>query len=84
SLAAGTVLVTGAGSAAGAAVARRLVTEYGATRLLLVRTRTTADPGDPSGPGDLSTDLTGLGDLADLTGLGAETVVADCDPADRA
>ncbi|MEV6583821.1 beta-ketoacyl synthase N-terminal-like domain-containing protein, partial [Streptomyces sp. NPDC051582] len=70
SLAAGTVLVTGAGSAAGAAVARRLVTEYGATRLLLLRTETAADRG-------------GFADLADLADLGAETVVADCDPADR-
>ncbi|MFD5512001.1 beta-ketoacyl synthase N-terminal-like domain-containing protein [Streptomyces sp. NPDC127051] len=73
SLAAGTVLVTGAGSAAGAAVARRLVTEYGATRLLLTRTESAAGPA-------------GLDDLADLAGLadlGAETVVADCDPADR-
>ncbi|MFE2879803.1 beta-ketoacyl synthase N-terminal-like domain-containing protein [Streptomyces roseus] len=75
SLAAGTVLVTGAGSAAGAAVARRLVTGYGATRLLLVRTRATADPGDFGDLGDLG---------QDLADLGAETVVADCDPADRA
>ncbi|MFE2144494.1 acyltransferase domain-containing protein, partial [Streptomyces sp. NPDC059456] len=63
----GTVLVTGAGSAAAAAVARRLVTAYGATRLLLVRT-------DGAAGADV---------LADLADLDADTVVADCDPADR-
>ncbi|MFB6810437.1 acyltransferase domain-containing protein [Streptomyces sp. NPDC056387] len=70
SLASGTVLVTGAWSAAGAAVARRLVTEYGATRLLLTRTEGADAPGGAAAPDGLA-------------GLDADTVVADCDPADR-
>ncbi|MFE9427600.1 SDR family NAD(P)-dependent oxidoreductase [Kitasatospora sp. NPDC006697] len=43
-LAAGAVLVTGAGGALGSAVARRLATEYRVRRLLLVSRRGDADP----------------------------------------
>ncbi|MET9888207.1 SDR family NAD(P)-dependent oxidoreductase, partial [Streptomyces sp. NPDC006430] len=73
--AAGTALVVGATSAAGAAAARRLVTEYGVTRLLLTRTpgAAGAEPHDADLPAD----------LADLADLQVRTVVADCDPADR-
>ncbi|MFF1506448.1 SDR family NAD(P)-dependent oxidoreductase [Streptomyces sp. NPDC058326] len=66
----GTVLVTGATGALGGLVARHLVTEHGARRLLLVSRR---------GP-----DAPGAGKLAaELAELGAEVVVAACDTADR-
>ncbi|WTU23523.1 type I polyketide synthase (plasmid) [Streptomyces sp. NBC_00073] len=73
---AGTVLVTGAASAAGAVVARRLVTEYGATRLLLVRApaATGTDPHGADGPAALA---------AEFAGLPVTVDTADCDPADR-
>ncbi|MEU2064903.1 SDR family NAD(P)-dependent oxidoreductase [Streptomyces sp. NPDC013455] len=67
---AGTVLVTGATGALGGLVARHLVTEHGARRLLLVSRRGPAAPG----AGELA---------ADLTELGAEVTVAACDTADR-
>ncbi|MGQ5663949.1 type I polyketide synthase [Streptomyces sp. ECR2.10] len=67
----GTVLVTGGTGGLGALVARRLVTEHGVRRLLLVGRR---------GP-----DAPGAGELvAELSGLGAEVTVAACDVADRA
>ncbi|MER6099214.1 SDR family NAD(P)-dependent oxidoreductase [Streptomyces sp. NPDC001728] len=66
----GTVLVTGATGALGGLVARHLVTEHGARRLLLVSRR------GPEAPGS--------GELAsELTDLGAEVMVAACDTADR-
>ncbi|NGO15333.1 type I polyketide synthase [Streptomyces sp. HC44] len=66
----GTVLVTGATGALGRLVARHLVTEHGARRLLLVSRR---------GP-----DAPGAAELAaELTELGAEAVLAACDTADR-
>ncbi|WP_280528482.1 type I polyketide synthase [Streptomyces griseomycini] len=66
----GTVLVTGATGALGGLVARHLVAEHGARRLLLVSRR---------GP-----DAPGAGELAaELTGAGAEVVLAACDTADR-
>ncbi|MFF1506447.1 amino acid adenylation domain-containing protein [Streptomyces sp. NPDC058326] len=66
----GTVLVTGGTGVLGASVARHLVTEHGARRLLLVSRR---------GP-----DAPGAGKLAaELAELGAEVVVAACDTADR-
>ncbi|MFE5596592.1 amino acid adenylation domain-containing protein, partial [Streptomyces sp. NPDC056549] len=65
-----TVLVTGGTGVLGASVARHLVTEHGARRLLLVSRR---------GP-----DAPGAGELAaELTGLGAEVTLAACDTADR-
>ncbi|MFJ7150126.1 SDR family NAD(P)-dependent oxidoreductase [Streptomyces sp. NPDC100445] len=67
---AGTVLITGATGALGGLVARHLVTEHGARRLLLVSRR------GPDAPG-----ATGL--VADLAGSGAEVTVAACDTADR-
>ncbi|MGW8781588.1 beta-ketoacyl synthase N-terminal-like domain-containing protein [Streptomyces sp. NPDC055796] len=69
SLAAGTVLVTGAGSAAGAAVARRLVTGHGATRLLLTRTQG-ADGLDALADLDADTEVADC-DPADRTALAA-------------
>ncbi|MEU2065273.1 type I polyketide synthase, partial [Streptomyces sp. NPDC013455] len=66
----GTVLVTGGTGVLGAAVARRLVTEHGARRLLLVSRRGPAAPG----AGELA---------AELTESGAEVTVAACDTADR-
>ncbi|MFE5592472.1 SDR family NAD(P)-dependent oxidoreductase [Streptomyces sp. NPDC056549] len=66
----GTVLITGATGALGGLVARHLVTEHGARRLLLVSRR------GPDAPG--SEEL-----AAELTGLGAEVTIAACDTADR-
>ncbi|MEN8655269.1 SDR family NAD(P)-dependent oxidoreductase [Streptomyces sp. 21So2-11] len=66
----GTVLVTGATGALGGLVARHLVAEHGARRLLLVSRR---------GP-----DAPGAAELAaELTELGAEVILAACDTADR-
>ncbi|MDC0771532.1 type I polyketide synthase, partial [Streptomyces sp. HD] len=65
----GTVLVTGATRSAGATVVRHLVAERGARRLLL------AAPAHGDGFAELA---------AELTALGADVTVADCDPADRA
>ncbi|WP_254398470.1 SDR family NAD(P)-dependent oxidoreductase, partial [Streptomyces sp. AC558_RSS880] len=66
----GTVLVTGATGALGGLVARHLVTEHGARRLLLVGRR---------GP-----DAPGAAELAsELTELGAEVSLAACDASDR-
>ncbi|NGO15438.1 SDR family NAD(P)-dependent oxidoreductase, partial [Streptomyces sp. HC44] len=66
----GTVLITGGTGVLGASVARHLVTEHGARRLLLVSRR---------GP-----DAPGAAELAaELTELGAEVVIAACDTADR-
>jgi acyl transferase domain-containing protein/acyl carrier protein len=67
----GTVLVTGATGSLGALIARRLVTDHGAKRLLLVSRRGSDAPG--------STEL-----IEQLTGLGAEVTLAACDVADRA
>ncbi|MFJ7153291.1 type I polyketide synthase, partial [Streptomyces sp. NPDC100445] len=66
----GTVLVTGGTGVLGALVARRLVTEHGARRLLLVSRR------GPDAPG--ATEL-----VAELTAAGAEVTLAACDTADR-
>ncbi|MFK0229425.1 SDR family NAD(P)-dependent oxidoreductase [Streptomyces sp. NPDC090303] len=66
----GTVLVTGATGALGGLVARHLVTEHGARRLLLVSRR------GPDAPG--SEELS-----AELSVLGAEVTLAACDTADR-
>ncbi|WP_426405273.1 SDR family NAD(P)-dependent oxidoreductase [Streptomyces sp. R-07] len=66
----GTVLITGATGALGGLVARHLVTEHGARRLLLVSRR------GPDAPG--SEELS-----AELTELGAEVTLAACDTADR-
>jgi len=65
-----TVLVTGGLSGVGSAVARHLVTEHGARRLLLVSRRGAA----ADGAGEL---------VAELTGLGAEVEAAACDVTDR-
>ncbi|MDO0939350.1 SDR family NAD(P)-dependent oxidoreductase [Streptomyces sp. DG2A-72] len=66
----GTVLVTGATGTLGAVLARHLVTEHGARRLLLLSRR------GPDAPGaaELRTELTGLGAHAD---------VVACDVTDR-
>ncbi|MCQ9134480.1 SDR family NAD(P)-dependent oxidoreductase [Streptomyces hilarionis] len=67
----GTVLVTGGTGTLGAVVARHLVTAHGVRRLLLV-----SRAGAASAKGrELA---------AELTGLGAEAVLASCDTADRA
>ncbi|MFF3605096.1 type I polyketide synthase [Streptomyces sp. NPDC002463] len=66
----GTVLITGATGALGGLVARHLVTEHGARRLLLVSRRGADAPG--------SEEL-----AAELTGSGAEVTLAACDTADR-
>ncbi|MGE7438999.1 SDR family NAD(P)-dependent oxidoreductase [Kitasatospora sp. NPDC001175] len=66
----GTVLVTGATGTLGALVARHLVTEHGARRLLLTSRRGLRAPGAP----ELA---------AELEQLGAEVTVAACDAADR-
>ncbi|MFI6449506.1 SDR family NAD(P)-dependent oxidoreductase [Kitasatospora sp. NPDC050543] len=66
----GTVLVTGATGTLGALVARHLVTEHGARRLLLTSRRGADAPG--------AAELT-----AELTALGAQVTVAACDAADR-
>nr|WP_063770246.1 SDR family NAD(P)-dependent oxidoreductase [Streptacidiphilus melanogenes] len=67
----GTVLLTGATGSLGAVVARHLVTEYGARRLLLVSRRGAEAPG-------------GAALAAELDELGAEAQFAACDVADRA
>ncbi|MCX4984425.1 SDR family NAD(P)-dependent oxidoreductase [Streptomyces sp. NBC_00572] len=67
---AGTVLVTGATGALGGLVARHLVTEHGARRLLLVSRR------GPDAP-----DAKEL--AAELAESGAEVTLAACDTADR-
>ncbi|MFF7444430.1 SDR family NAD(P)-dependent oxidoreductase, partial [Streptomyces sp. NPDC008122] len=66
----GTVLVTGATGALGGLVARHLVTEHGARRLLLVSRRGADAPG--------SEEL-----AAELTESGAEVTLAACDTGDR-
>ncbi|PSM40183.1 3-ketoacyl-ACP reductase, partial [Streptomyces dioscori] len=66
----GTVLVTGGTGGLGALVARHLVTEHGVRRLVLAGRR------GPAAPGAAAL-------AAELTALGAETVVAACDTADR-
>ena len=67
---AGTVLITGGTGALGAALARHLVTEYGARNLLLVSRK---------GP-----DAPGAGAVAaELAKLGAEVAVAACDVTNR-
>ncbi|ONI83214.1 hypothetical protein ALI144C_17115 [Actinosynnema sp. ALI-1.44] len=66
----GTVLVTGATGVLGRRFARHLVSEYGVRRLLLV----SRSGSDAPGAGEL---------VDDLTGLGAEVVVAAADVADR-
>ncbi|MFB6630827.1 amino acid adenylation domain-containing protein [Streptomyces sp. NPDC056362] len=65
-----TVLVTGGTGVLGASVARHLVTEHGARRLLLVSRR----GADAPGAGELQ---------AELTARGAEVTLAACDTADR-
>ncbi|MFI8960434.1 type I polyketide synthase, partial [Streptomyces sp. NPDC053495] len=65
-----TVLVTGGTGVLGASVARHLVTEHGARRLLLVSRR----GADAPGAEELA---------AELTGWGAEVTLAACDTADR-
>ncbi|GGX61850.1 type I polyketide synthase [Streptomyces hiroshimensis] len=66
----GTVLITGATGTLGAALARHLVTEHGAQRLLLLSRR---------GP-----DAPGAAELrTELAELGAEVTLAACDVADR-
>src|SRR5262249_49881935 len=67
----GTVLVADASGGLGAAVARHLITEHRAERLLL-----------PLPPGSAATE--GGADLEkELRGLGAEASVVTCDPSDR-
>ncbi|WP_318842923.1 type I polyketide synthase [Myceligenerans pegani] len=66
----GTVLISGATGALGQVLARHLVTEHGARRLLLLSRRGADAPG--------ATEL-----AAELAGLGAEAVFAACDLADR-
>ncbi|MFI6449180.1 SDR family NAD(P)-dependent oxidoreductase, partial [Kitasatospora sp. NPDC050543] len=66
----GTVLVTGATGSLGGVVARHLVTEYGARRLLLVSRRGSG----AEGAAELA---------AELRALGAEVAFAACDVADR-
>jgi polyketide synthase 12 len=70
SFAAGTVLITGGTGMAGAALARHVVTEYGARNLLLLGRR----GAEAEGVDDLVTEL---------SGLGAQVRVAACDVADR-
>ncbi|WP_328338430.1 type I polyketide synthase [Micromonospora sp. NBC_00421] len=67
----GTVLLTGATGALGAAVARHLVATHGVSRLLLVSRRGPA----AAGAGDL---------VAELTGAGAQVELVAADVADRA
>nr|AFG19419.1 MycD1 [Streptomyces flaveolus] len=67
----GTVLITGAATAQGAALARHLVTAHDARHLLL-----THDPGQ----GDEQVRAL----CAELTGNGARATAVACDPADRA
>ncbi|MFC7015866.1 KR domain-containing protein, partial [Streptomyces viridiviolaceus] len=72
SMSAGTVLVTGGTQGAGALVARHLVAEHGARRLLL-----TADVAVEPAAGD------DAGVVAELRALGADVRVEVCDAADR-
>ncbi|HSZ30446.1 MAG TPA: SDR family NAD(P)-dependent oxidoreductase, partial [Pseudonocardiaceae bacterium] len=66
----GTVLITGGTGALGVVVARHLVTEHGARRLLLVSRRGLV--------------VEGAAEVAaELSGLGAEVAIAACDTADR-
>ncbi|WP_425086209.1 SDR family NAD(P)-dependent oxidoreductase, partial [Streptomyces hainanensis] len=65
----GTVLITGGAGRLAALVARRLVTEHGARRLLLASRRGAAGT---------------AGLVAELTAAGAEVTVEACDVADRA
>lgn len=67
----GTVLITGGTGGLGAVLARHLVTEHGARRLLLVSRRGADSPG--------AADL-----VAELRTAGADVVVEACDVADRA
>ncbi|MER5432231.1 type I polyketide synthase [Streptomyces sp. NPDC002588] len=67
----GTVLVTGGTGTLGRAVARHLVTEHGARRLMLVSRRGMAAPG--------ADDL-----VTELTARGVDVSVTACDVADRA
>ncbi|WP_039947876.1 SDR family NAD(P)-dependent oxidoreductase, partial [Streptomyces sp. NRRL S-118] len=67
----GTVLVTGGTGGLGALVARHLVVEHGAKRLVLVSRRGPA----ADGAGELT---------AGLEALGAEVRIVACDVADRA
>ena len=64
------MLITGGTGGLGALVARHLVTEHGASRLLLVSRRGAEAPG--------ASDL-----RDDLAGLGADVELAACDVADR-
>ncbi|QCX80416.1 Phenolphthiocerol synthesis polyketide synthase type I Pks15/1 [Streptomyces sp. YIM 121038] len=66
----GTVLITGATGTLGALVARHLVAEHGARRLLLTSRR------GPDAPGAAAL-------VAELEALGAEARVVACDAADR-
>jgi pimaricinolide synthase PimS1 len=67
----GTVLLTGATGGLGALIARRLVVQHGAKRLLLTSRRGAAAPG--------------AAELKDeLTALGATVTLAACDASDRA
>nr|WP_103334877.1 type I polyketide synthase [Amycolatopsis sp. CA-126428] len=68
---AGTVLITGGTGGLGAHVARHLVTEHGARRLLLLSRRGVDAPG--------AEEL-----AAELAGLGADVTIAACDVVDRA
>ncbi|MGH3771302.1 MAG: AMP-binding protein, partial [Pseudonocardiaceae bacterium] len=65
-----TVVITGADSARGAAIARHLVAGYGARNLLLI---------SPRG----SVDGTAAALRSELTARGAKVVLSACDPADR-
>ncbi|GAA4216179.1 SDR family NAD(P)-dependent oxidoreductase [Microbispora amethystogenes] len=67
----GTVLITGGTGGLGGCVARHLVTAYGVRRLVLTSRRGDAAPG--------AAEL-----REELTGLGADVVIAACDVADRA
>ncbi|MER7761397.1 SDR family NAD(P)-dependent oxidoreductase [Streptomyces sp. NPDC097619] len=67
----GTVLITGATGALGAVLARHLVTEHGARRLLLLSRR----GADAPGAAQLA---------AEIDGLGAHAEIAACDVTDRA
>ncbi|WSR02227.1 type I polyketide synthase [Streptomyces sp. NBC_01210] len=67
----GTVLITGGTGTLGALVARHLVTEHGARRLLLTSRR----GADAAGAAELT---------AELTGLGADVQLVACDTSDRA
>ncbi|MGF1338559.1 SDR family NAD(P)-dependent oxidoreductase [Streptomyces flavovirens] len=67
----GTVLITGGTGALGREVARHLVTEHGATRLVLLSRR--------------GADAPGAGDLREeLAALGAQATLVACDASDRA